>query len=308
MRDGTDTMRQRGQALAAAAGAASPVTQAIAYMAAAAVLSSMLHVGVRVIASHGIPSAEIVFLRTFLTILLTAPFVFRPGKMAWRTTVPQWHVLRGAIGMMSMWGWYYALSNMPLGDAATLGQTTGLFVVLGAALWFREQVSIARWLALGTGMLGALIVLKPSATGVSFAAGCALASSFLWAMSLLMAKGLSRHDPAITIAFYQPLTIAPWALMFALPTWVTPSLTDFGLLVLLSAAAGVSNFAMVKALSLADASITAPIDYSKLLWTSVAGYILFGEMPGVSTWIGGALIVAALLILVVSERRRDGRA
>jgi drug/metabolite transporter (DMT)-like permease len=299
-------MRERGRAFAAAAGAASPVTQAIAYMALAAALSSVLHVGVRVIASHGIPAVEIVFLRTFLTIPMTAPFVFRPGKMAWRTSVPHWHILRGAIGMASMWGWYYALSKLPLGEAATLGQTTGLFVVLGAALWFREEVGAVRWLALCMGMLGAVIVLKPGPAGVSFAAACALASSFLWASTLLMAKALSRRDAAITISFYQPLTTAPWALMFAIPVWVMPSLADVGLLLVLSAAAGVSNFAMIKALSLADASITAPIDYTKLLWSAVAGFMLFGEVPGVSTWIGGALIVAALLMIVFHERR--GRA
>jgi drug/metabolite transporter (DMT)-like permease len=296
-------LRQARQNFLAAANSASTVTRAIIYMGLAALLSSCLHVGVRLMASHGMPSAEIVFLRNLLTILITLPFVFRPGHMAWRTNVPSGHLLRGCIGMTSMWGWYYALSNMPLGDAATLGQTTQLFVVLGAALWFRERVGVARWLALLAGMLGAVIVLKPGVDSLSWPAVFALGSSALWALSLLMAKDMAKYDSTLTITFYQPLTIMPLALLATIPVWVTPTLADLGLMTLMGAAAGLSNFCMVKALSTADASITAPIDYTKLLWTTLAGYILFNEWPGVSSWIGGALIVAASLFIVIYERR-----
>ncbi len=296
-------LRQARLNFLAAANGASTVTRAIIYMGLAAVLSSFLHVGVRTMASRGLPSAEIVFLRTLLTVLITLPFVFRPGHMAWRTNVPSGHLLRGAVGMSSMWAWYYALSNMPLGDAATLGQTTGLFVVAGSAFWFREQVGVARWLALLTGMLGAMIVLKPGASALSWPALLALCSSALWALSLLMAKDMAKYDSTLTITFYQPLTIMPLALLATLPVWVTPTLTDIGLLVVMAAAAGLSNFCTVKALSTADASITAPIDYTKLLWTTLAGYLLFNEWPGLSSWIGGALIVAASLFIVIYERR-----
>jgi drug/metabolite transporter (DMT)-like permease len=295
--------KQTGRDLVTAAAGASVVTRAIAYMGFAALLSSFLHIGVRTMAERGMPSAEIVFLRTLLTILVTLPFVFRPGQSAWRTNVPSGHLLRGAVGMTSMWAWYYALSQLPLGDAATLGQTTGLFVVLGSAFWFREQVGRARWLALLTGMLGAIIVLKPGAGALSWPALCALGSSALWALSLLMAKGMAKYDSTLTITFYQPLVIMPLALMAAVPTWVAPKLADIGLLTVMAAAAGVSNYCMVKALSTADASITAPIDYTKLLWTTLAGYILFGEWPGLSSWVGGALIVAASLFIVIYERR-----
>jgi drug/metabolite transporter (DMT)-like permease len=300
-------LKARSRQFAASLAGVGPVTAAIALMGFAALLSSILHIGVRVLASHGLPSAEIVFLRTALTLAFTMPFVFRPGTAAWRTTIPHWHIARGCIGTLSMWMWYYALSNMPLGDAAALGQTTQLFVVAGAAFWFREHVGSARALALAVGLLGALIVLKPGASGVSWVALAALGSSLLWAISLLMSKGFSRHDSVLTITFYQPLTIAPWAFLFAWPVWVTPSAQDSLLLIGMSIAAGLSNYAMVKALSLADASIAAPIDYTKLLWTTLAAFFLFGETPGVSTWVGAAMIVAASLTIALYERNRSQR-
>jgi drug/metabolite transporter (DMT)-like permease len=282
--------------------AIAPVTIAILCMGLAAVMSSALHVGVRTLADTGMPSAQIVFLRTLITIFLTAPFVFRPGKMAWRTDVPHLHILRGAIGTVSMWLWYHALSSMPLADAATLGQTTAFFLVLGAAFYFREQVGVVRWTALGLGLVGAFVVLRPGRDTFQWAAVAALASSLLWATSLLMSKALSRRDSVITITFYQPLTIAPWALLFAWPTWAATSNESLILLTAMSVAAGISNYCMVKALSLADASITAPIDYTKLLWTTLAGFFLFGEVPGLTTWLGAALIVAGSLLIVWHER------
>lgn len=281
------------------------VPLAIVCMGIAAFMSSLLHIGVRAAADAGMPSAQIVFLRTLFTIFITAPFVFRPGRMSWRTTVPHLHIVRGAIGTVSMWLWYFALSSMPLADAAMLGQTTAFFLVLGAAFFFRERVGVVRWMALALGLIGALIVLRPGPGGLGtfqYAAGAAIASSVLWATSLLMSKALSRRDSVLTITFYQPITIAPWALLFAWPSLVTPSGEVLLILAAMSVAAAISNYCMVMALSLADASITAPIDYTKVLWSTVAGVVLFGEVPGVATFAGGALIIAASLLIVWLER------
>jgi drug/metabolite transporter (DMT)-like permease len=224
--------------------------------------------------------------------------------MAWRTNVPGRQIIRGILGTLSMWAWYHALSKMRLADAATLGQTTSLFLVAGAALWFREQVGRDRLLALGLGLIGAVIILKPGVGVIDPMAALALLSSALWATSLLMAKEMTRYDSALTITFYQPLMIMPVALAFAIPVWVTPNMGDMAILTGMSAAAAISNYSMVRALSLADASVTAPIDYTKLMWTTLAAYLLFAEVPGANTWLGGALIISGTLWLALSERKR----
>ena len=282
------------------------VTLAIALMGFAAVMSSVMHVGIRLVSTSGLAIIEVVFLRTLLTLVLTLPFVFRPGHMAWRSTVPWSHVARGGVGMLSMWSWYYALANLPLGLAVTLGQTTALFLVGGAALWFRERVGVVRWSALVAGLVGAMIALQPGGgAGMGWPAMIAIASSALWALSLLMAKDMTRYDSPLTVSFYQPLTIMPLSLIGAIPVWVTPTLYDLAVLTMMAAAAGLSNFCSIKALGLADASITAPIDYTKILWTTTAAYVLFAEVPGVAAVIGGALILAATLMITIYERRPE---
>ena len=120
-----------------------------------------------------------------------------------------------------------------------------------------------------------------------------------------MAKDMTRYDSPLTVSFYQPLTIMPLSLIGAIPVWVTPTLYDLAVLTMMAAAAGLSNFCSIKALGLADASITAPIDYTKILWTTTAAYVLFAEVPGVAAVIGGALILAATLMITIYERRPE---
>ncbi len=286
----------------------SAATLGVLFMLASALASSALHVGVRYM-SGKLPVLEIVFLRALLTLLLTAPLVFRPGQVAWRTNAPGLQIMRGMVGTCSMSAWYYALSTLPLADAATMGMTTSLFVVLGAVLWFREQVDVYRWAALLTGFVGAIVVLKPTGANVLLGpALIALGSSALWAVSLLMAKGLAKYDSSLTITFYQPLTVVPWVAIAAWVVWQPPTLHDWLVLTAMAAAAGVGNYCTIHALRLADASIAMPVDYTKLLWTVAAAYVLFNEIPGMSTMAGAALIVAASLYIAVREGKRTPRA
>ncbi len=169
------------------------VVGAVLLMLFAGFNSSLLHLGVRFVGAE-LPSIEIVFLRALFTLLMTAPFVFRPGKLAWRTNNLPLQILRGAIGVASMWTWYYALANVPLADAGVLSFTTPIFITLGAALYFREVVGAVRASAVVLGLIGAMVVLKPGFDTVSLAAVAAVGSSILWAMSLLIAKDLTRSD------------------------------------------------------------------------------------------------------------------
>lgn len=262
--------------------------------------SSLLHLGVRFVGSE-LPSIEVVFLRAVFTLLLTAPFVFRPGKLAWRTNNLPLQVLRGAIGVASMWTWYYALANMPLADAGVLSFTTPIFITIGAALYFREAVGAVRSGAVVLGLIGAVVVLKPGFETISLAAIAAVGSSILWAISLLIAKDLTRFDSPLTISFYQPLLIAPIAGLAVIPVWVTPSGGAWLALVGMGAVAALGNFCYVQALKMIDASILMPADYVRLVWMVSWGFIFFSEVPAWSTWLGAALIVGSTFYVTWRE-------
>lgn len=270
------------------------VLAAIGWMVVAGLMSSLLHVGVRLVGPQ-IPTIQIVLLRSLFTLMVALPVVLRVGQLSWRTNNLRLQVVRGVIGVCSMTTWYYALTVMPLADAGALSFTTAIFVTIGAALWFREPVGWRRWTAVGAGLTGAVIVLRPGLDVISIGAVAALGSSVLWAVSLLLSKVLARVDSSLTISFYQPLMIAPIALIASLPVWVWPNGATWLLLFGMGVAAAIGNFGYIHALRLADAGITMPADYLRLLWMAGWGFLLFGEVPLLTTWLGAALIVGATL-------------
>ena len=138
---------------------------------------------------------------------------------------------------------------------------------------------------------------------LSWAAIAAVSSSALWAVSLLAAKELGRHDSALTVTFYQPLIIAPVAILGTVPVWVMPQPKVWLALMGMGIAAAIGNYGYVRAMRLADASITVPVDYARLLWMVGWGYILFAEVPDLATWLGSALIIGSALFITIREQQ-----
>lgn len=279
------------------------VIAAILLMLLAGLMSSLLHVGVRVV-SPELPTIQIVLLRSLFTMLVTFPLLFRTGRISWRTNRLDLQVVRGIVSVFSMTTWYYALSILPLADAGALSFTTAIFVTLGAALMFGESVGLRRWSAVVVGLIGTVIVLRPGSGLLTLGAVAALGSSILWAVSLLMAKNLAKYDSSLTITFYQPLMITPFALLATIPVWVWPSPNTWLILFGMGLVAGIGNFAYVHALRIADASLSMPADYVRLLWMVGWGYLLFAEIPAMSTWVGAALIIMSTLFITWRESRQ----
>jgi drug/metabolite transporter (DMT)-like permease len=278
------------------------VVGAVGLMLFAGICSSLLHIGVRHLSPY-LPSVEIVALRSLFTLVVTLPVVLLTAGAAWRTSRVELHLVRGIVGVFSMWTWYHALGSLPLADAGALSFTTGLFVTIGAALWFREAVGVRRWSAVAVGFVGAVIILRPGSGVISVPAVWAVLSSALWGLSLLMAKHLAKHDSSLTISFYQPLTTAPMALLMALPVWVWPEPFALAVLVGMGVVAAVGNYSYIHALRMADASLVMPADYVRLLWMAGWGFLFFAEVPLAATWLGAALIVGATFFITWREAR-----
>jgi drug/metabolite transporter (DMT)-like permease len=282
--------------------AAKAVQQGLMLMLLAGLCSSILHIAVRYLAPH-LPAIEIVGLRSTFTMLVTLPVIWWTMGLDGRTGRLDLHLMRGVVGVASMWSWYYALGRLPLADAGALSFTTGLFVTLGAAFYFREKVGWRRLSALAAGFLGAVIILRPGQGLISWPAIWAVLSSALWGLSLLMAKQLARYDKSLTISFYQAMLTAPLALLIAMPGWVWPEPWAWAVLLGMGVAAAIGNYCYVHALRVAEASLVMPADYVRLLWMAGWGFLFFAEIPPVTTWIGAGLIVGATAYIAVRESR-----
>lgn len=296
----------RSKKPARTSGSRNAVLLAVTSMLVGGFAGSLLHLGVRTIGPY-LPTIEVAFLRTFFTTLVALPFVMRPGHSGWRSERFGLHLIRGVIGVFSICFWYYALSVVPLADAATLSFTTVIFVTIGAAVWFKEPVGVYRWSAVAVGLVGTIIVLRPGAGVVTFAALSAVTGNILWAISLLIAKELAKTDSSATIVFWQPLVILPFALLGSLPVWVWPEPWVWGAVAGMGLMAMIGNWGVVNAMKLADVSIVMPVDYVRLIWMGGWGYVFFQEVPDATTWSGASLIVASTLFITWREQQLAAR-
>ncbi len=251
-----------------------------------------MHAGVRFVSAQ-IHPFEIAFFRNVFGFLVFTPMLMRSGLMLLHTRRLGAHVGRGAINSFSMLAWFTALSLIPLADATALALAGPLFVTLGAMVFLGETVRLRRWIALGIGAAGTLVIIRPGFEEVSLGALLVLFTAFSVSGSKLIAKSLARTDPTATIVAYLTLIMMPITLIAALFVWTWPSLVQLAWLAAIGVLGSSGHLCFVKAYKFADVSAVEPITFTRLIWAALIGYLVFAEFPDLWVWIGGGMIVAA---------------
>ena len=277
-------------------------TRAALFMLAQCLGLALMVVMVRVI-SKDMHALQIGFFRFFFGFLCMVPWMVTMGWESLRTRHRGQHALRAFTGVSAMLFGFTAVTLMPLAEATALTFTTPLFATAAAALILKEVVRVRRWTAIAVGFCGTLVILRPGAEAISLPAVFALTGAFFAAMSVISLKILSRTESARTVLVYMGIFMTPMSLIPALFVWRTPDLATLGLLAVLGLLGTLTNVAMVRALSLADAAAVLPFDFTRLLYVAVLAYVLFGEVPDVWTWVGAGIIFAA----VVYTARREAQ-
>jgi drug/metabolite transporter (DMT)-like permease len=255
--------------------------------------------------SATLPSIEIAWVRFLVFALIMAPAMV-PGSPVYslRTRQPAMLLLRGAALLFSSLFFISGLRFLPIAEASATGFVAPLFVTALSILLLGERVGLRRWLATAVGLIGVIIILRPGTGAFHPAAFFPLVSAFAWACTLIMTRMMSGREHAATIMTYS--SIAGVCILTALVplVWVTPSWHDllFGILIGFTSTAG--QWIVVLAFRYADASVLAPFSYSQLLWVSILGFVIFGEVPDVWTITGAIFIVASGLYTAHRERVR----
>ncbi|MEL7112114.1 MAG: DMT family transporter [Pseudomonadota bacterium] len=257
------------------------------------------------------------FWRAFLGMTLALPFVAMIGFSKMKTKRPGLLVLRSLFGTLGFTLAIVAVSDfftLTLAQFNAISFTRPLFVTLLAALALREFVGPHRWAALVVGFLGVLIMVMPGLfffwqpgaldlTGFDLGSLVALISAFSLAAAIVMVKFLTAELPAMVLLLYANLfssiLLAPFLYIF----WHDVSLQDWGLIAAMSAFGFASQFCFIYAMSIGDASFLSPIDYLRLPMSAVADFWVFRLIPGVSVWVGAAIIVISTLYIGWRERR-----
>ncbi len=258
--------------------------------------------------SATLPSIEIAWIRFSVFALIMVPAMLPGTRLyALQTQRRGLLLLRGAALLASSLFFISGLRFLPIAEASATGFVSPLFVTALSIFFLGERVGVRRWLATAVGLIGVLIILRPGSSAFHPAAFFPLVSALAWACTLIMTRMLSGTERAITTMTYA--AIAGVCIMTALvpSVWVTPSWQAVAFGVFIGFASTAGQWIVVLAFRYADASVLAPFSYSQLLWVSILGFIIFGEVPDVWTVTGAAFIVASGLYTAHRERVRRSK-
>lgn len=263
--------------------------------------------------SDALPVAEIMFFRNALALPIVIAFGLRGAGLAQvvRTKRPLGHLLRAFVGLSAMGCSFFAVTQLPLAEHTALTHTTPLFATLLAIPLLGERPGVWRISALLGGFLGIVVIaagqggFSGALTGLAVAGlVAAVAHGLFSAGSTLLVRGLSATESSATIVFYQSVLMAGIMALFLPFVWVTPTPSQWLLLILLGLCGGMGQILVTEAYASAQVSAVAPYSYAQILWSAALGALAFGDIPGPLTWVGAAMIAAAGLLILYRDMRR----
>ena len=286
--------------------------RAALWLLASAVLFTFTNILVKTLGETLHPF-EISFFRALVALLVIVPIFARTGGVlaGMKTNIPLLQLTRGVVGSTAMFLGFYAIVALPLAEMQAISFSRNLFLVPLAAIILSEAVGLRRAAAAAVGFLGVLIMLRPGSGGefglaLSLGAMAALGHAFLVALATVLVTIASRHDGPVTLMFY---TNTVSITLIAIPTffvWQTPDLRELAMLVAMGLLATLSHNCFIRAFALGEASAIAPVDYSRLVFAALAGWLVFATVPDAYTIVGAAIIVGSSFYIVRREAQLSG--
>ena len=269
-------------------------------MLLSALASAGMNAAVRHI-SGSLHPFEIGFFRVFFGLLVFTPLLVQGGFARLKTQRLRLHALRGALQAGAMLQFFTGLSLTPLAKAAALQFNIPLFTTLLAFAVLREKIRLRRVLALIFGFAGTVIILKPDIGSVDLGSIFVVTSAATWATAVIAIKLLSRTETSVTITVYGAIFMMPFSLLAAITVWQTPTLEQLVWLGAIGAMGSINNLCIAQAFKEAEVSVVMPLDFSRLIWASIIGYVFFAEVPVVRTWVGGVVIFCSATYITYRE-------
>ena len=222
-------------------------------------------------------------------------------KVRWRL-----HLLRGAISIVMLSLFTFALRELALAEAYTVFFIAPLLITILAIPVLKETVSIRHWMAIAVGLAGVVIALRPDEDlFFSLGALAVLAAAGCYAVSAITGRILSRTEPSVTLVFWTTTLLAMGAGVLAWPQWVDIRSMHWPVLAGLAVTGFLGQLAITEAFRHGQASAVAPFEYTALAWGIGLDWALWKTVPDGATLLGGAIIVASGLYLIRKEKVND---
>jgi len=254
------------------------------------------------------PVPEIVFFRMLLALpLIVGVGLAAGGTTAFATQRLRAHLVRGVLATCASFAFFLSLTLLPLAEVTAITFTAPLFVTVLAIPLLGERPGRRRWIIVGIGFLGVLLIVRPGGVAFGPSALVPLGAAVSYGLLMLTARRLGRGETIWANMFYA--TIVPTALAaLVLPwAWRTPSLEHVPWFIACGFFGGLAITLITQGYRIGVATIVAPFDYTGLVWATLFGWMFWGEVPSALSAAGGIVIAACGIYLAWSETRNGSR-
>src|SRR5258708_10620558 len=248
--------------------------------------------------------SQMMWIRSALFFLFAWFVVRRRGLRAALSSRRPWlQAVRSLVAVVEGAAFVLAFRYLPLADTHAIAATAPLMVIALGVLFLGERAAKARWLAVAVGFVGVLLIVRPGFRSLDWPMLLPLSGALLWAGYQVLTRLASRNDP--------PDTSLVWAALMAVVTttfvgplyWQWPTAAAWTLMIAISLMGAVAHFALIKALDYAEAGAVQPYAYTLLVWVTILGFVIFGDVPAVWTILGAAIVVLSGLYTWYHDRR-----
>jgi drug/metabolite transporter (DMT)-like permease len=279
-----------------------PITRAALWIVLSGICAVMMNVLIR-IAAQAMHPLEVAFFRCLFGLVFILPWIIKGGPLLLRSRNRGFFLLRAGIGLVSMATWFYGITMVPLATATAVNFTAPLFATMAAVLILHEDVRLRRWSAVVIGFVGVLVIMRPGSATLDVNLFLLLLSAATGAMNNITVKFLARTEPPSRIVAYFMIYLTPLSLIPALFVWQWPAPSTLGALIGLGGLGTLAHLSVARALAAADASACAPFEFARLPFAALIGFVWFGEVTDIWTWVGAAIIAVSSIYVAHREAR-----
>ena len=274
------------------------------YMILSVLFFSFMDILIKVTDEYDV--GQIMFFRALFG-LIPIFFLIPKNRMKnfYKTKNIKLHFFRSFFGAIAMAAIFIGLRNLQLAEVTALAFSGPLWVVLFSMFFLSEKIRLKRWIAVGLGFIGVVIISKPGFDNLNFYYIYPIIFCIGFAgVSILIRKLTLAGEPVWLIAFYFSLVSGLGGLLtIPLGLWKMPNTYDFMQLILIGLLGGIANLLLTQSYKLAEVTLTTPLKYLSLVIAIIFGFYFFEEIPSSYTLSGAALIVVSSAIIFIRENQ-----
>lgn len=276
--------------------------RAIVFMLIGGIAIALMQAAVKLL-SYNLHPFIITLYRAALVFIVLLPILLWRGFETVKTSSVKLQVARGAVGGIGMLCVFTGLSLVPLAEATALLFTVPIFATLLAVGFLSEKVGIRRWSAILIGFGGIIIITRPDAS-MNVGHLYLICAAISWSISILIAKKLTEKDTILSITFWQAMGCVPLAFAASLFVWELPALEQLMYLLGIACLGTLGHALLYASLKVGKVSVILPLDYIRIIWSALLGFLLFNHLPTGQMYLGSLLIICATAFISYRELKK----